>query len=110
MFAPGRAGGRFVRRHRGGQEELTKRARVHEPKLPRPGEREHGVGMLRQRVVRLRSQQLAAHPKMYDEYLAVVPFEQQVLPVASGPRQLPPLQGGEQFGWVPAHSAPSRNH
>jgi hypothetical protein len=41
--------------------------------------------------------------------LAVVPLEQEVLPVAPGGHQGAAFEGGEQFGWVPAHRAPARD-
>ena len=61
---------------RGGEEELPEGPGVDEPELICPIERHHGVGVRDQRVIRVGGQQLAAHPEMDDQDLAVVPFQQ----------------------------------
>src|SRR5215471_6016182 len=83
----------------GGDEHLPERPRVDEAEHPTLGEVEDYVRVLRVRIPgpSPASQELAAHPQVNDEHVAIVEPEQEVLAPALYAADLVALQLGDEM-------------
>ena len=89
---------------RGGDEHLAERARIHVAEVAALLEREHDVRVRRERHALVRADELAAHPEVRHEHVAVVHVQQDVLAAALGLGELAP---DEQVGELLALAVPA---